>query len=272
MPSTNLKTIWLTIRATNYTTQVFTNVISNMNGLIASEKKAINSGLNLGKSAMAAGILFSVMGSQIGGTAGQLLTYASYGMYAVSMIGYLKAGLAFMDAQMRLHHITVATLTTGYTGLAVAISAAIGTFAIVYSILNSIRNPILDVIVIIGALTVALWALFVAESAASWGIALAAGGAAAAGAVALATQYSGHATGTRMVGATGPALLHRGEVVYNPSTGRPTQVGNDLASRGGGFTTIDASMHIDTLNTKASEEELNEILRKQGRKIANDRR
>jgi hypothetical protein len=80
-----------------------------------------------------------------------------------------------------------------------------------------------------------------------------------------------HQMGTRQVAETGPALLHKGEVVYNPSTGRPTQVGNDLAGGSGG-TSIDASMHVDTINTKMDTEELNDFVRKQQRTIAQNNR
>ena len=278
MPSTNLKTIWLTIRATNYTTQVFTNVISNMSSLEAAEKKAINSSLNLGKSSMAAGILFSVMGNQIGGTAGQLLNYASYGMYAVSAMSYLKAATMFLNAQLVAHNIILELTITNWQALGIAIMAAIGAFLLVVYITQTFGKAagmVTGLAIAIIGLTIALIAF---KAIATWGastaldLGLMAGIGMAAGGIGGMIYAGSHAMGTRMAGVTGPAMIHKGEVIYNPATGRPTQVGNDLANKGGSLTTIDASMHIDTLNTKASEEELSEIIRKQGRKIANDRR
>lgn len=276
MASTNLRTIWITLRAANYTTNVFTNVIQNCSSLEASEKKLINASLNLGKASMSAGILFGVLGSQIGGTSGQILSYVSYMMYAVSAFSYLKAGILLLNSFLGQHAAIVNFLSSAYFRLAFATAAG---FAIFF-LLKDWLGPIPALLLAIGAAAaIMLIPLLLAAGAMStltWGGASMAG---AAGISALGSATSGimgmvtgFQTGTRMVGKTGPALLHHGEVIYNPSTGRPTQVGNDLAGGIGGTTMIDASMHVDTLNTKASEEQLNELLRKQGRKIANDRR
>lgn len=277
----NLKTIWISLRAVNYTTAVFTNVIANLAGLQSAESKVINASLNLGKAATGTAIMFNVLGNQIGGTGGQMLTYASYVMFAVSAMSYAKAAILFLNAKLLEHHIYVNMASASWKGLGMAIGAAVGAFMLVVMITQQFGKAagmVTGLALAIIGLTIALIAF---KAISTWGstlaldlglmagVGMAAGG--IAGMVYAGTQ--GHAMGTRMIGRTGPAMLHQGEVVYNPSTGRPTQVGNDLnGGMGGGVTTIDASMHVGTLNTKASEEQLNEILRKQGRRIANDQR
>lgn len=263
----------MTLRATNYTTAVFTNVISNLSGFTAAQQKAINSSLNLGKSAFAAGMLFNVLGQQLGGTAGQMLTYASYMMYLVAGLSYLKAGILAASAFMGNHAAVVNILSSSYFRLGIAMAAGFAIFFLLKDYLGTI--PAL-IIAITAALAIMLIPLLLASRAMN---VLTIGG---AGLAATATNISagigfessivGFQHGTRMVGQTGPAMLHQGEIVYNPATGRPSQVGNDLTGgMGGGLTTIDASIHADTINTKADTEELNDLLRKQGRKIAVDR-
>jgi hypothetical protein len=279
MSGTNLRTIWITLRAVNYTTAVFTNVITNMKGLDAATKQAINSSLNLGKSAFAAGMLFNVLGSQIGGAGGQLLQYASYAMFVVSALSYLKAVLIFLDGVLYSETAIVNGLASSWVKLGIAMGAAVAAFSIVYMITSqfgrtaglvtglamAIIGLAMAIALIKGVVTFGSTAMQDVATFAAIGVA--AGG--AMGAIYAGTQ---HQMGTRMAEVTGPAILHHGEVVYNPATGRPTQIGNDLQGGRMGITTIDASMHVDTLNTKASKEELNELLRKQGRQIANDRR
>jgi hypothetical protein len=274
MSSTSLRTIWLTLRATNYTTAVFTNVITNMQGLDAAQKQAINSSLNLGKSAFAAGMLFNVLGTQMGGTAGKVLTYASYMMYLVSALSYMRAGIIAATAFMQNHAIIVHLLSSSYVQLGIAMAGIMAAFLIFVMLKDSL-----------GTIPALLIAIGVAAAAIAVSLWLAAGG--MAGLTAGVSGYSGAASmwalraastivgnaqmGTRMVPATGMMMVHQGEVIYNPATGRPTQVGNEIQNGLGGSTMIDASMHIDTLNTKMSKEELEEALRKQGRKIAVDR-
>jgi len=274
MSGTNLRTIWLTLRAVNYTTAVFTNVITNLKGLDAAQRQAINSSLNLGKSAYAAGMLFNVLGSQMGGTFGKMLTYASYLMFIVAGLSYLKAAIIFTNAILHNHAIIVNLLSSAYFRLGAAIGAGFAVFFILKDYLGPIPAAILA---ITAALAIMLIPLLLASKAMN---VLTVGGAGAAATITNATagisgmgsSMLGLQHGTRMVGRTGISLLHAGEVVYNPSTGRPTQVGNDLQGGLGGGTQIDASMHVDTINTKMGIEEMNELLKKQGRRIANDQR
>jgi len=274
MSGTNLRTIWLTLRAVNYTTAVFTNVITNLKGLDAAQRQAINSSLNLGKSAYAAGMLFNVLGSQMGGTFGKMLTYSSYLMFIVAGLSYLKAAIIFANSVLHNHSIIVNLLSSAYFRLGAAIGAGFAIFFILKDYLGPIPAAM---IAIAAAVAILLVPLLLASKAMN---VLTVGGAglaatvtnATAGISGMGTSMLGMQHGTRYVGRTGPALLHAGEVVYNPSTGRPTQVGNDLQGGMGGGTQIDASMHIDTVNTKMGIEEMNELFKKQGRRIANDQR
>jgi hypothetical protein len=277
MSSTSLRTIWLSLRATNYTTQVFTNILSQMNGLITKEASLNIAQINLGKSALSAGLMFGVLGGQMGGTGGQLLTLTGNFMMIGGVMSMVSGIVQSLSTANMAHTITVMGMTISYQNLTIAIAAAFASFMIFYQLFKNMSPWATAVIAVIMGIAAALWALYVAESAASWGIAGIMGGAAAAAALATANNMMGqaptYATGTRMVGQTGPAIVHQGEVIYNPSTGRPTQVGNDLqGGMGGGVTTIDASLHDNIINTKMSDEQLNDALRKQGRKIANDRR
>lgn len=272
--STNLRTIWLTLRATNYTTAVFTNVITNMKGLDAAQKQAINSSLNLGKSAFAAGMLFNVLGSQMGGAAGQALTYASYVMYIVSSLSYLKAGILVVTAFMENHALIVNIVSSSYFKLGVAMAGIIGAvmlFLALKDTLGLIPALLIAIGVAAAAIAIPLWLAATAEAGVTGGASAWAAVPAVAALKGVAA-FTGFQHGTRMAEFTGPAMLHRGEVIFNPATGRPTQIANDLAGGKGGSTMIDASMHVDTVNTKMDTEEMNKLLKKQGRTIAQNNR
>jgi hypothetical protein len=136
--STNLRTVWVTLRATNYTTAVFTNVISNMNGLSNAQKQAMNSSLNLGKSAMAAGMLFGVLGNQIGGAGGKLLTYASYAMYVVSAFSYMKAGLIALNIFLKAHGHALDSVSPAYIRLGIAMAGITAAFMIFFMLKDTL--------------------------------------------------------------------------------------------------------------------------------------
>ena len=276
MSSTSLRTVWLSLRATNYTTQVITGCLNQINGLITKETNLAMAQIQLGKSALMAGTMFQVLGNQMGGTAGQILSLTGNFMQIGGIMSMVSGVMQTLNGVEWTNTITVLGQKVAYQDLAIAIAAAFASFMIFYQLFKGMPTWATAVIAVIMGVAAAFWALYVAESAATWGIAGIMGGAAAAAALATATSMTTattpHQMGTRMVGATGPAFLHKGEVVYNPATGRPTQVGNDLASGNGGGTMIDASMHVDTLNTKMDEEQLQNALKKQGRTIAQNNR
>jgi hypothetical protein len=226
----------------------------------------------MANAAMSAGIMFQTLGDQIGGTMGKMLGTASQAMYMVMAFGYIKAILPILRAEFWKSTMTIGTTEVALWKVALAGGAAFGAFAIAMQVFRGLDTPILILITVLAALAAILWAVFIAESAVTWGIAAAIGGVAAAGAATIASRYTSHAMGTRMVGATGPAILHQGEVVYNPSTGRPTQIGNDLQGGGGRTVVYEQPINIEEVNTKADVDDLDEKLRKSLRKSAHGRR
>lgn len=275
MSSTSLRTVWLTLRATNYTTAALTGCLNQINGLIKGQTNLAMAQIQLGKSALMAGTMFQVLGQQMGGTAGQVLSLTGNFMQIAGIMSMVSGTLQVLQGVEWANTMTVFGMTISYQNLAIAIAAAFASFMIFYQLFKGLPTWSTAVIAAIMGIVAALWAWYVAESAVTWGIAGIMGGAAAAAALATANSMqasTGHQMGTRMIGVTGPAILHRGEVVYNPSTGRPTQVGNDLAGGFGGTRIIDASMHVDTLNTKMDTEELDRALKKQGRTLAQNNR
>ena len=152
--------------------------------------------------------------------------------------------------------VALQTAQWSMTSLAISTGLAFGAFLLIYNILMGLDGPVriavAAIMILVGAL-VALWAI---ESAASLGIALVAGGVAAAGAVALASTFTqgNFQSGTRGVPKTGPIFAHKGEVVYNPATNRPLQVGNDLMkdTEGKGETNnFNIPITIENLHTKS---------------------
>ena len=65
-------------------------------------------------------------------------------------------------------------------------------------------------------------------------------------------------------------MVHEGEVIYNPATHRPTQVGNDIEGQGeggrGGTSYIQMPVNIENINTKADVDDVDEKLSEAWRK------
>ena len=267
--STNMRTIWISLRATNYTTQVFGSVMRQCDALDKKEKMMVRQNLRLASAAVSAGMMFQAMGSQMGGAGGQILDTAGKMFTMLGAIGYLRALLPALTMKFWTHMTSVLGVDMAYWQLAVAAGAAFGMFALTYQLLSAFNNPLLSIMVTVIALTAAFWALYVAHSAATIGIGLVAGGIAAGAAAATAKQYGAFQMGTRMIGATGPVVAHRGEIIYNPATGRPTQVQNDLGGKGGTSTLIEMPVTIENVHTKADIDDLDVQLSKALKKAAN---
>lgn len=273
MVSTNLRTVWITLRATNYTAQAFSAVARQCDWLDDKEKKLMSQNLRLGTAALSAGMMFNTMGDQMGGAGGEMMKQASIMMYIIGVLGYLKAGYIMLTGINWAHMTSVLGLDMSYKMLALSAAAAFGAFLLVYNVLMAMNNPAFSAIVtVILAIAAALWALFVAESAATMGVALAIGGAAAGAALATAKQMGTFQMGTRMVSATGPVIAHKGEILYNPSTGRPTQVQNDLQGGGASTSVYEMPIMIENVHTKADIDDLDSEMRKAWRRIATRRR
>jgi hypothetical protein len=270
MASTNLRTVWITLRATNYTAQAFSAVARQCDWLEVKEKRLMTQNLRLGTAAISAGLMFNTMGDQIGGVGGELMKQASLMMYVVGVLGYLKAGYIILTGINWAHMTSVLGVAMSYKMLAISAAAAFGAFLLVYNALIALNNPMVSgVIAVIAGITAALWMLFVAESAATMGVGLAIGGAAAGAALATAKQMGAFQMGTRMIAATGPVIAHKGEIIYNPSTGRPTQTQNDLANSGASTIIYEIPITIETVNTKADIDDVDEKIGKAIKRAAN---
>lgn len=349
-----MRTIWISLRAMNYTDRAFRAALGNLDKLNAAEKKHLNNLLAMKDAArmnVAVGMLYAAMAGMMAQSLFSFMSTTEAGAEYMSeftatlneakvaladtffetmrpVLDVLKTFLELLrdSAPLRItvmllafaatavlglygayklylgiqggiaaarklnaflieheiiaekaHTLSIRGTTLAYWQLAVAIGAALGAFAIAYTILSQINNPIVSLITLIGALTVAFWALFIAESAATVGIALVAGGIAAAAAYALYQQTMGDVgsfqMGTRSAPYTGPMMVHRGEVIYNPETERPTGIAAELR-RGAepSITHQKIDIGIEHLHTEAPYDEIDEkIGRTLRRKMRNSR-
>lgn len=196
-------------------------------------------------------------------------------------VGTAGNAYAYLTGQMVANKSVLTTLvpvtqasTVSMQALAMSAMMAVGAFIMIYSALEQIRSPVADAIAIIGGLIAVLIALISLEGAASMGLALMGIAAGAAGAMAIAQQYGAFQMGTRAVPNTGPVFAHKGEIIYNPSTGRPTQVDSDITGGGVGRTTTleSTTVNIANVNTKADFDDVDEQIRRGLRKNMRDRR
>ncbi len=338
----NIRTIWITIRAVNYTSRVFQDINTVMKTTIKTEKDMADMTKNLAKTStdfIAAGTMMIALSAMIGMQMWNLAASSKEGardfaqltanidatksaladsMYeilkatgvlnmlnsilsfirdnkwaqylilglgivlitVVALVGalflfnglVLQAGLFSTNWAIMTGFLTssLSTLTAGLIPLNIEMwqlagaMAAVGGAFLLFMMLKDITGPIAAAIIAITALTIALWILFAAEAASSLGIALIAGGAAVIAATAIASQTMGKFQGgTRSIPYTGPIIAHKGEVIYNPSTNRPLQVGNDLAKEGGGEENVyNMPITIENVHTKAEMDDVDEQMRK----------
>ena len=348
----NIRTIWITIRAVNYTQKVFNDINTVMNTTIKTEKDMADMTKNMSKASVdfiAAGTMMIALGAMVGmqlwnmasaskegaadfaqltqnfnetkaalsdtlyeilkacqvftilnglldfikdNTWAQVLVLG-LGLVAIALlviVGALflfnglviQAGLFSTNWALMTGFLTTSlqTLTAGLIPLNIEMwqlagaMAAVGGAILLFMALKDITGPIAAAIIAVTALTIALWILFAAEAASSLGIALIAGGAAVIAATAIASQTMGHfQEGTRSIPYTGPIFAHKGEVVYNPSTNRPLQVGNDLAREGAGESSVyNMPITIENVHTKAEMDDVDEQMRKALRRNMRSRR
>jgi|GEM_PF-6536818 hypothetical protein len=271
--TTNLRTVWLTLRATNYTTAILMSAMKQLDGMITQQKNMALAQIEMGKSALMAGTMFTVLGQQIGGTGGKMLSLTGNFMQIMGIMS-MVAGItkALSMAQMQ-NTVTVFGMDLSYQSLAISIGAAFAVFMIMSYALQSFPKWADAVIAAIMGIVAALILLFTWENITTMGLAMVgglAGGAAAAGLAASGVLGGGapsYQMGTMSVPHTGLAMLHEGEVVYNPHTGTPAAAGGM-----GGTTVIDASMNVETMNTKMDKDDMNDIMKKQSRTIAMNNR
>jgi len=195
----------------------------------------------------------------------------------------LPAVLEYFRVQLLYTRYSMDMAATSGRGLAVALGMALGAFTL-FMLIGDVIGPVAGTIVAaLAAITLAVLALAVSLNILSLGFltgqqlgALAAGAGLAAGVMAIQAG-GGFAGGTRGVARTGPAMVHAGEIIYNPATHRPTQVGNDLErglGEGGGRGTsfYDIPITIENLHTKTDIDDVDEELGKVWRrKMRNSR-
>jgi len=149
---------------------------------------------------------------------------------------------------------------------AVAVSASVAGFAIMFEITRKLP-PVLGVLI---GLVLALAAAFIFLRSALGDFSVLASvamGTAAVGAFLGAyASYRGQMSyqrGTRFAPITGPVLVHKGEVIYNPNVGLPTQIERELAGeKEPTQLTYNIPITIENVHTKADIEELDEKIRK----------
>jgi hypothetical protein len=304
MPALGLRTIWITLRAINYTDYAFQKTIINLNNLMSAEEAASKATIQHARYAAMAGMMWMALGVQLGqagiemartttalkpfvnavdslfktmGQSESLKVFLSILLLTVSAL-MLFGGAAMMVKAIQdiawlpsVHKMIVAHQT-----LATAIGACFGAFMVFMIIGQVIGKQAGAIVAAIVSITAALLALAVAMNIVSVGTltpfqlaAVAAGAAMAAGVMAIGKSFQ---LGTRSVGATGLAFVHKHEVIYNPSTNQPTQIGNDLNGGAGETNFYDIPVTIENVNTKADFDDLDEKLRKSLGKLARNRR
>lgn len=340
-----MRTIWITLRAVNYTSRAFRTVIGDLKALAGWERYAADVGLDLikmGTAFIQTGMMMASIGAMVGQSMWALameskkswmevaelnrniknmktaladtlfdilkstgalnllnsilktiqqnkyiqwiiLGFMIFAAIALVVVGalFILAGallsviginvmlpivLAKASGMLAVFGIHVNLTTASLRQMAIAAGAAFAVFTILMAIGGWIGPVAGAIIAAIVAITVAFWSLFIAESAATLGIALAIGAAAAA--VAMSVQAAhGFQMGTRALPHTGLFLGHKGEVVYNPATGRPTQIAGDIEGGRGEprRTDYDITINIDNVHTKA---DFNDLDKKIKRSIA----
>jgi len=173
--------------------------------------------------------------------------------------------------------LTASSITLGTALAYVGASAAFG-FAVFYAlrgILGDLPAMLIAVAIALIPLVVMLWKASVAVSILTAGIATIAGLAALGGALGMMNMagIANFQMGTRSAPYTGPTMVHRGEVIYNPATERPTGIAAELR-RGAGPSVTHQKIEIDieNLHTEAPYDEIDEKIGKTlRRKMRNSR-
>lgn len=172
--------------------------------------------------------------------------------------------LKFKDA---MANITLAAsnhvLATSLIGVGAGMAVAFGLFFALKDVLGPLPAAIIAVSVAIGIMAAVMWSLAAALTIVTVGIAAGLGAAAFTAAVAQSsTAVKGFETGTSGLPYTGLFVGHKGEVIYNPATARPTGIGVELGQagpeggRGATYNDITIDFSGSTIHTKADKEEL----------------
>jgi hypothetical protein len=159
--------------------------------------------------------------------------------------------------------IAVSTLSRALNGVLIGFSI----FTMIGSIVGSSAGKIIAVIAAIIASIIALKGILSGGLTITKDVGILAGsiaiGAGLAAGLMAVQDSQGYAVGTRMVNHTGPSILHKGEMVYNPSVNRPAGIQQDIMgtpNRGGGNSIV-VNFQGD-LYTKANMDNIDEYVGK----------
>jgi len=171
-------------------------------------------------------------------------------------------------------------LAISWQTVAAAMLAAVGTFSLIVMITSRfgglvgvIAGVTIAILGLAAAIAILKGVLSLGGTVANDIATMAALGAAFGGvAGAIHAGSSGFAMGTRAVPFTGYAPVHKGEIIYNPTTGRPTQIGNDITQERGAPIMYDTRIIVEQLNTRADFDDIDEKLGRKLWKTARGRR
>jgi len=150
-------------------------------------------------------------------------------------------------------------LTISWVTLGAAIKIALGSFALFMGLGMLLGKQgsmwaavIIGIAMAVYVLAAALKGAAISLSILTWGAAAIAGLAA----VAMMPEFAG---GTRAAPFTGPMWVHKGEIIYNPRSGRPAGVRDILGGEEGPrVTNQEVNVTIENLHTKAEFDDLDE--------------
>ena len=291
-----MRTIWIALRAVNYTDYAFSAAIRNLDEMKKKEMEQIRLQRQLASATVRAGAMYAAMGGMILSalvymarfstqgsqfmsmfqekteralgaigekalrilyptlkfivrildaiaendalamfvailaiTIGSLIMLAGVAKIVVGSLMYLKTVFASTSILGKQLTITIAGLNLQLKITYATLLKVMIIFFILYEITSFLVENfgvmpalILMVAVAVGVLAIALWKSAIAMSVLTFGIAAILGIGAALAAWHIGQQTVGYQAGTRFVPHTGLALVHEGEIIYNPSTGRPT--------------------------------------------------
>lgn len=211
-------------------------------------------------------IAFALLMAGILAVAGIIFILNGAFMMLTNTLPLIIVSLYQMVTGVTLTESGVSALTASVMGLEMALGLVAAAFMIFMMIGQAIGSQAGAIVAAVTAITMAFIALGIAEDWISFGAltplqagAIAAGAAMAAGVMAI--QSGAFQSGTRALPSTGLFMGHKGEVVYNPATNRPSQVGADLTGGQGETNTFNMPIVIENVHTKADIDDVNEKLR-----------
>jgi len=213
-----------------------------------------------------------------------LALLAATGLIVMGVVTALKGAVvllggtfSFLAPKVAISKVTLDAwipTTQAATGATMGLGMALGIvtagftiFITLGAVIGNVRGTIVAGLV---AITLAVLALATAFNILSLGtLTVAQLGAAAAGvgmAAGIMAIQSGqeYQMGTTFVGKTGLAMVHRGEAIFNPATGTPRELANDM-NRGETRSRSDINVTIEKLYTKSDVDELDDRFARIGR-------